>query len=39
MPDPHFEGDVETRWLVEPGEDRKMEMLGEFAFIDSTGYR
>lgn len=39
MPDPRFEGNVETRWLVEPGEDREMEMLSEFAFIDSTGYR
>ena len=39
MPKPHFEGNVDTRWLVEPGEDRKMEMLSEFAFIDSKGYR
>ena len=39
MPKPHFEGNVDTRWLVERGEDRKMEMLSEFAFIDSKGYR
>ncbi len=39
MPDPHFEGDVETRWLVGPDEDRKMEMRSELAFVDSTDYR
>ena len=37
--DPHFEGEVETRWLVEAGDDRKMQILSEFGFIDSSGYR
>ena len=36
---PHFEGDVDTRWLVHGGADREMELLSEFAFIDSQGYR
>src|SRR5574337_428272 len=36
---PHFEGDVETRWLVEPNADRRMELLSEFTFVDSTKYR
>jgi hypothetical protein len=36
---PHFEGDVETRWLVHGGADREMELLREFAFVDSKGYR
>jgi hypothetical protein len=36
---PRFEGEVETRWLVHGGADREMEILREFAFVDSTGYR
>ena len=35
----HFEGTVDARWLVETGEDRKMVLLSNFAFIDSTGFR
>ena len=35
---PHFKGEVETRWLVEPDEDRKMELLENFSFIDSSSY-
>jgi Protein of unknown function (DUF1353) len=36
---PHFEGNVDTRWLVHGGADREMELLSPFAFVDSTGYR
>jgi hypothetical protein len=36
---PHFEGEVETRWLIHGGADREMELLREFVFVDSTGYR
>ncbi len=36
---PRFEGEVETRWLVHGGADREMEILREFSFVDSTGYR
>jgi hypothetical protein len=36
---PYFEGDVDTRWLVHGGADREMQLLSEFAFIDSAGYR
>lgn len=36
---PHFEGQVETRWLMDAQEDRRMEILRQFAFVDSTGYR
>jgi hypothetical protein len=36
---PHFDGDVDTRWLVHGGADREMELLSEFAFVDSAGYR
>ena len=36
---PHFEGNVDTRWLVHGGADREMELLSAFAFVDSTGYR
>jgi hypothetical protein len=36
---PHFEGNVDTRWLVHGGADREMELLSEFAFVDSFGYR
>jgi hypothetical protein len=39
MKQPHFEGNVDTRWLVERAEDRTMEVLSEFAFVDSSRYR
>lgn len=32
-----FVGEVETRWIVEEGLDRRMELLAPFAFIDSEG--
>ena len=32
-----FSGDPRTRWLSEPGDDRKMEMLEEFTFTDPAG--
>jgi len=35
----HFEGELETRWLVGPGPDRQMELTRDFAFVDSRGYR
>ena len=35
----HFEGEVEVRWLVEDGEDRKMQLLADFSFVDSKGFR
>lgn len=34
----HFKGDVDVRWLVEDGEDRKMQLLADFSFFDSTGF-
>lgn len=34
-----FVGDVEARWLVDDGADRKMKLLAPFAFDDSKGYR
>lgn len=33
----HFAGNVETKWLVENGEDRRMELLSEFSYIDPNG--
>jgi hypothetical protein len=39
LTEPHFEGNVETRWLVTPGADREMELLSDFSFVDSTAYR
>ena len=36
---PHFEGNVDTRWLVHGGADREMKLLSAFAFVDSAGYR
>ena len=37
---PHFEGNVDTRWLVHGGADRaRYELLSAFAFVDSTGHR
>src|SRR4051812_46435316 len=36
---PHFEGEVEARWMVQPGEDRKMVLLKDFAFVDSGGFK
>lgn len=35
----HFEGEVEVRWLVEDGEDRGMELLADFAFVDSKNFK
>jgi hypothetical protein len=34
---PHFVGDVETRWLHERGDDRRMQLLKPFAFQDRHG--
>ena len=34
-----FEGEVDVRWLVEGGQDRRMKLLSKFAFMDSTGLR
>lgn len=33
-----FVGEVEARWLVEDGVDRKMKLLAPFAFVDSNGF-
>ena len=35
----HFEGNVDARWLVENGADRAMQLLADFAFFDSTGFK
>ncbi len=35
----HFEGNVDARWLVEDGEDRRMQLLADFAFFDSTDFK
>lgn len=35
----HFEGEADVRWIVESSDDRKMKLLADFAFVDSTGYR
>ena len=32
-----FDGEVEMKWLVEDGEDRRMELLKEFSYIDPAG--
>lgn len=37
--DAHFVGEVDVRWLVENGEDRKMQLLSDFAFVDSNNVR
>src|SRR5947207_3005769 len=34
-----FIGDVEAKWLVENGQDRRMELLHEFSYIDTSGKR
>lgn len=34
-----FEGNVDARWLVEPGNDRSMILLADFAFIDSANFK
>lgn len=36
---PCFQGEVETRWLRQPGKDRDMRLLTDFAFLDSRGVR
>ncbi|MGA7749647.1 MAG: hypothetical protein WCA63_05820 [Gallionella sp.] len=35
----YFEGNVDARWLVEDGADRKMQLLADFSFIDSTHFK
>ncbi len=36
----HFEGDVITRWLTDPGgDDRGMELVQPFAYVDPQGKR
>ena len=32
-----FIGDVEAKWLDENGDDRRMEMLHDFSYVDTTG--
>jgi hypothetical protein len=32
-----FIGEVQTKWLVENGVDRRMELLAEFSYIDASG--
>ncbi len=39
MPAAHFEGEVRTEWLVHTGPDRRMRLLGDFAFVDPRGKR
>lgn len=34
----HFVGNVDARWLIDDGEDRKMQLLANFTFIDSTNF-
>ena len=36
---PQFEGQVDTQWRRHAGEDRDMQLLSDFAFIDSRGVR
>lgn len=33
----NFIGEVDTRWLRHDGEDRNMELLSDFTFVDSKG--
>lgn len=33
----HFIGEVVTKWLHTPGEDRKMLLIEDFAFVDPNG--
>ncbi|MGO8755289.1 MAG: DUF1353 domain-containing protein [Gallionellaceae bacterium] len=33
------QGNVDARWLVQDGADRKMQLLADFAFFDSTGFK
>ncbi len=35
----HFEGNVDARWLIDPGTDRTMQLLADFAFLDSTNFK
>ncbi len=35
----HFVGDVEAKWLVESGDDRRMKLLKEFSYVDANGKR
>lgn len=33
----HFEGEVRTEWLLHDDEDRRMQLLGDFRFVDDDG--
>ena len=35
----HFEGDVVTKWREQPTQDRDMELLADFSFVDQDGKR
>lgn len=35
----HFEGEVRTEWLRHEGEDRRMQLIAPFAFVDDHGAR
>lgn len=35
----HFEGNVDARWLIDPGADRSMQLLADFSFVDSSGFK
>lgn len=39
MPSARFAGQVRTQWLCHAGDDREMELLEDFAFIDPNGVR
>ena len=34
-----FDGEVTTKWSQHPGDDRNMELLEDFAFIDNKAKR
>jgi hypothetical protein len=36
---PHFEGNVDTRWLTNADSDRRMRLLSDFAFVDSSAFK
>jgi Protein of unknown function (DUF1353) len=35
---PHFVGEVESRWMVQEGEDRAMVLLKDFTFVDKNEF-
>lgn len=37
MTSAHFVGEVDARWLRHTGPDRKMKLLAEFTFVDTSG--